>query len=207
MNPEILQNISLRPDLRIIADIIEPGSKVLDLGCGNGDLLYLLKHTKNVRPQGIEISEKGIMECIGKGIPVYQGNLDEGLVDFADGSFDYVVMSQTLQVLHNAELLVTEMLRVGRKGIVSFPNFGYWKLRLWLLLRGRMPKSKLLPYEWYNTPNIRLLTIADFKHFVRQFSLRIDQAVFVEPNGQPMSAIYKPLPNLLAHLGIFVISR
>lgn len=202
-----LKTIKLRPDLAMIADIVPDGARVLDLGCGNGDLLYVLKYNKNAIVQGIEISQEGIMECICKGIPVYQGNLDEGLVDIADGSFDYVIMSQTLQVVHNAELMVSEILRVGTKGIVSFPNFAYWKLRTSLMLTGRMPKSEMLPYEWYNTPNIRLLTIRDFRSFCQERNLKIEKEIFIEPNGKEMSAIYNIMPNIFAHLGIAVISR
>lgn len=205
MTEHIRQN--LRPDLRIIADIIPEGSKVLDLGCGSGDLLYVLKHKKNVKPQGVEISQEGIMECISKGIPVFQGNINEGLADFADGSFDYVIVSQTLQVVFNVQMLTREILRVGNKAIVSFPNFGYWQLRFQLLFSGHMPKSKMLPYDWYNTPNIRLMTISDFYQFCRKNNIKIERELFVEPNGQLMSRVYNILPNWLAHLGIFVIGQ
>lgn len=191
-----------RIDLHLIADLVEVRSRVLDLGCGDGSLLKLLVDRKQVVGRGVEISDDGVRECVRKGLSVYHGDLDEGLGDYPDDSFDYVILSQTLQAVHRPELVLREMSRVGRIGIVSFPNFGYWKIRWQLLTSGRMPKTDYLPYEWYDTPNIHLLTVKDFHDFCASHALVIDRALYLTNGWQ-----VKVLPNLLAKLAIFVVRR
>jgi methionine biosynthesis protein MetW len=197
----------LRPDLRKIYEIIEPGSRVLDLGAGTGELLTALEEHKGAVVRGVEISFEGIMSCISKGIPVYQSNLDEGLADYGEQSFDYVILSQTLQQVHKPRLIIQEIVRVGRIGVVSIPNFAHWRIRLQLLLKGTMPKTPYIPYEWYESPNIHLVTIQDFREFCAELGIhrRNEWAVsFVEG---PLSSLIPVLPNLLAPLAIFEISR
>jgi methionine biosynthesis protein MetW len=149
---------NLRPDLTIIQHWVKPNSQVLDLGCGEGELLSYLKAEKSVRGYGLEINPEKITHCIKNGINVIEQNLDTGLSNFKDNSIDTVVMAQALQAVQNPDLLVDEMLRIGNQAIVTFPNFGYWRTRLYLLLKGRMPMSESLPYNWYDTPNIHLCT-------------------------------------------------
>ena len=151
-------------DLQIIASWIEPGSRVLDLGCGEGDLLHFLKGNKRVIGTGIEYVEAKVARCITKGLSVLQGDMNEEVLDYEDDTFDYVILSQTLQQVYEPAKLIQAMLRVGKKGIVSFPNFGQWGIRLQLLVRGRAPITRQLPYEWYDTPNIRVITIKDFRN-------------------------------------------
>lgn len=155
-----------RPDFAAIAAWIPKGSSVLDLGCGDGSLLRYLKETRAVRGYGVEISDLDIVSCIANGVNVIQNDLESGLADFENDSFDFVILSQTLQATRHTEALTREMLRVGREGVVSFPNFGYWKSRLNVLL-GNMPVSKELPYQWYDTPNVHLCTLHDFETFCR----------------------------------------
>lgn len=147
---------------QVISEAIPAGSSVLDLGCGGGQLLTKLRKYKGVRGQGVELNQAKVAECVEAGVPVLQTDIDEGLQEFADDSFDYVVLEETLQTLHRPVQVLEEMLRVGRVGIVSFPNFGHWRVRLDLLVNGRMPTTRRLPYEWHDTPNIHLCTIADF---------------------------------------------
>lgn len=146
----------------IIEEQIPAGSAVLDLGCGGGELLARLIQNKQVRGQGIELNPDGVFQCVARGVPVFQANLDEGVKELADQSFDYIVLEETLQTLHNPMAVLNEMLRVGRRGIVSFPNFAHWRVRLDLVLRGRMPETDWLPYRWYDTPNIHLFSLQDF---------------------------------------------
>jgi methionine biosynthesis protein MetW len=191
-----------RVDLEAIASLVEPGSRVLDLGCGDGSLLKLLIDRKQVIGSGVEISDEGVQECVNKGLFVYHGDLDEGLSDYPDNSFDYIILSQTLQAVHKPDLVIREMFRVGRLGIVSFPNFGYWRVRWQLLRTGRMPLNDYLPYEWYNTPNIHLLTVKDFHAFCSVHDLTIERALYLT-DGRPIEL----RPNLLAKLAIFLIRR
>src|SRR5487761_2379948 len=164
-NPQAM--FASRPDFAAIATWIPKGASVLDLGCGDGSLLQYLKSERDVRGYGVEISDAGIVACIKNGVNVIQNDLDSGLADFESNSFDYVILSQTLQATRHTEPLIQEMLRVGREGIVSFPNFGYWKNRLNILL-GNMPVSRELPYQWYDTPNVHLCTLHDFEAFCRK---------------------------------------
>ncbi len=185
----------------IICSIIEEGSKVLDLGCGGGDLLQILKNKKNIQGTGVEVSESLVYECIRKGLTVHHGDINEGLADYLDQSFDYVILSDTLQEVHNPILVFKEMLRVGRKGIVSFPNFGYWRARSQLFFLGQAPVTKTLPHSWYETPNIHFFTIKDFFHFCEQEQFQIAQSYFLKKNRQ-----IRFMPNLRAELALCVIA-
>jgi methionine biosynthesis protein MetW len=191
-----------RIDLEIVAELVEPGSRVLDLGCGDGMLLDLLIQRKKVIGRGVEIDDAGVRACIGKGLSVHHSDLDEGLGDYPDQSFDYVILSQTLQTVYLPLLVMQEMLRVGKAGIVSFPNFGYWKVRSQLFARGRMPRTDYLPYEWYDTPNIHLLTVRDFEGFCRKHSFVVERAIYL-CDGHRVSA----LPNVRAKEAIFLVRK
>ena len=206
MSPEI-EALRLRPDLLKIFSVIKPGSRVLDLGCGNGDLLNALARHKKATVRGVEISLEGIMQCIARGIPVYQSNLDEGLADYGDRSFDYVVLSQTLQQVYKPKQLLLEMIRVGKIGVVSIPNFGHWSIRSQLLLKGTMPKTTYIPYDWYETPNIHLLSIRDFRSLCAELGIRIVNEWPVSFREGPLHSLMGLWPNILAPLGIFEITK
>jgi methionine biosynthesis protein MetW len=193
-----------RVDYEIITDLIEKGSRVIDLGCGDGELLEMLISRKQVTGQGIEIDEANIAKCIARGINVIHANLDEGLADYQNGAFDYVVLNQTLQVVTKPEYVILEMVRVGKKAIVGFPNFAHIGIRLQLLFKGVMPKTNALPFEWYNTPNIHLLTIRDFERFCREKNLEIAHRVFIKEHAA-ISPYF--LPDLLAKSAIYVIQK
>lgn len=196
MNHVLFQS---RPDFAAIATWIPGGASVLDLGCGDGSLLDYLKTERKVRGYGVEIDDQNILCCIARGVNVIQSNLEEGLSGFETGSFDFVILSQTLQATHHTERLLREMLRVGREGIVSFPNFGYWKNRL-QILRGHMPVSEALPYQWYDTPNVHLCTLSDFELLCDHLGLRIlDQRVI--SGGREVHL----LPNLLGSTAVYRI--
>jgi len=186
-----------RPDFAAIASWIPQGASVLDLGCGDGSLLRYLQEARQVRGYGVEIDDENIVAAIRNGVNVIQGDLESGLSGFEDGAFDYVLLSQTLQAMRHTEALVREMLRVGREGIVSFPNFGYWKARL-DVLRGRMPVSDELPYQWYDTPNVHLCTVRDFETFCRDRQVRVlDRRVMAGEREVTF------LPNLLGSVAVF----
>lgn len=200
-------DLSDRPDLREIVKLIPDGSTVIDLGAGDGTLLSYLVKYKNVEGRGIEISAEGVKECVARGLFVYQSNLNEGLADYEDKSFDYVICSQTLQQVHQPRYLLDEILRVGRHAIISVPNFGYYKIRFQLLLKGRMPKSSALPYEWYDTPNIHLTTTKDFRTFLQGLDIKIIKEVSsISHNGylHPMAEWW---PNFFAPTTIYLITR
>jgi len=188
-----------------IADLVESKAKVLDLGCGKGELLETLIREKNVVGHGIDINEENIIECIKKGISVFQGNIDEGLLEYRDKSYDYVILSQTLQVVHKPLFVINEMLRVGKKGIICFPNFGYWKIRLQLFFKGQMPRTKRIPYEWYNTPNIHHVTIKDFKHTCKKYGIRIVKEIPLSGSQKRRNILYAACSNLLAEDALFLI--
>jgi methionine biosynthesis protein MetW len=196
----------MRIDQRIIDQWIQPNSRVLDLGCGDGTLLHYLAENKNVRGYGLEISPEGIQACVAKGVNVIEQNLDEGLRNFDDDSFDTVVMSQTLQTMRRPKNMLAEMTRIGRECIVTIPNFGHWRARLQLLFKGRMPVSDLLPYQWYDTPNIHFCTFRDFEILCREMNLQVvDKAVVTEKSlGKGLSQWH---PNLFAETGIFRVRK
>jgi methionine biosynthesis protein MetW len=197
----------LRSDLNVIADLIPEESSVLDLGCGRGDLMALLRDRRRAEVCGVEIDQEGVIACVEQGLPVFQGNLDEGLADYGDGSFDTVVLSQTLQVVHRADFLMDEMLRVGKRAIVSFPNFTYWRLRLGSLVSGRAPKGGILPYEWYESPNIRFLSVRDFRSFCRDRGIRIHRELLLKVHGRAHAVEVRWLGNWRAELGLYVLSK
>ena len=196
----------MRNDLKSIVNLIPEKSSVLDLGCGNGLLLAELIEKKGVRGRGIDIDENNLIQCVERGISVSQSDLDGGLIDYPDKTYDYVILNQTLQVTTKPEIVIREMLRVGKYGIVGFPNFGYWKLRKDLLMNGRMPKSKDLPFEWFNTPNIRLLTILDFQEFCKLEEVEITHEEFLIGQSWSASSFWKLFANLFAKSGIFIIT-
>jgi len=195
----------LRADQRLIADLVPQGARVLDLGCGDGALLERLRDQRGAIVRGVEIDLENIARCIERDVPVYQSDLDEGLADIPSGRFDVVILSQTLQVVKRPRLVLSEMLRVGSRGVVSFPNFGYWRIRAHLALRGRMPVSEAIPYSWYDTPNIHHTTIADFRDFSADCGAVVEREIaFVGREGGRMR-IVKAAPNLLADEAVFVL--
>ncbi len=193
--------MTLRSDLQQVADWIQPESLVLDLGCGDGSLLAHLQQAKSVQGYGVEIDVEKVVACTEKGVRVVQSDLEQGLALFQNQRFDFVVLSMTLQAMHRIETIVEEMLRVGRVGIVTFPNFGFWENR-WQILRGRMPVSETIPYEWYNTPNIHLCTVRDFEHFLTARGMRIVEQVVMHQDRQ-----VSVLPNLLGSLAVVKFQR
>jgi len=198
----------LRYDLKIIASWIDPGSTVLGLGCGEGELLHWLKTQKQVIERGIEKKEERVVKCIEKGVSVLQGDINEELEDYPDDAFDYAICSQTLQQVYDPSTLITAMLRVAKKGVVSFPNFGHISVRYQLATTGRAPVTPELPYEWHNTPNIRVLSLNDFKGFARQAGFKILKKAAINTKNQHASGrrIFL-LPNLFATYGIFLIGK
>ena len=199
-------HVALRPDLDIISNWITSGSRVLDLGCGDGTLLAHLWDTRQVSGYGLEIDSVNITKCIRVGVNVIQTDLDAGLSDFDEASFDYVVMTQTLQAVYYPARLLDEMLRVGREGIVTFPNFGHWRSRMHVALRGRMPVSRSLPEEWYNTPNIHLCTLRDFELLCANKGIRILQRTVVDYTHHSNFAMTL-LPNLLGEIALYRFQR
>lgn len=194
-----MANTNTRADFQLITNWVEPNSRVLDLGCGDGTLLALLNRTRSTRGYGVEISDENIVTCVKNGINVIQNNLESGLSTFESDSFDYVILSQTLQAVHQTESIVKEMLRVGRQAIVTFPNFGYWRNR-WQILAGRMPVSKTLPYQWYDTPNVHLCTINDFEDFCHTHNVQIlEREILTRGNKVEL------LPNWLGNLAVYRI--
>jgi methionine biosynthesis protein MetW len=198
----------IRFDLQVIASWIEPGSKVLGLGCGDGELLHFLRKNKQVTCTGIELNEDKVTKCIEKGLTVLQGDINEEVHDYPDNAFDYVILSQTLQQIHEPGELVRAMLRIGKRGVVSFPNFSHWNVRLQLLTTGRAPLTQQLPYEWYNTPNIRVISMEDFRRFSRNMGFSILREVAINTDHHEKKGnIVKLFANLRATYGVFLIGR
>jgi methionine biosynthesis protein MetW len=199
---------SPRLDLVVVANMVQPGSRVLDVGCGDGELLQLLSETRDVDARGIEISRDGVNECVAKGLAVIQGDADTDLADYPDNTFDYVILSQTLQATRRPRWVLEQMLRIGKHVIVSFPNFGHWRIRGQLLWHGRMPITKNLPVSWYDTPNIHFCTIRDFVDLARVLEVKIERAVAFGPSG---GRVRFDAPwwfwNLFGEQAVFLLSR
>jgi methionine biosynthesis protein MetW len=200
--PGFVREVLGRSDYAIISDLIEANTKVLDLGCGDGRLLHWLAVNKGVEGRGIEISGAQVQRAISNGVSVYQGDIDEGLTNYPDGTFDYVILSQTLQETRHPLQVLREMLRVGRKVIVAFPNFGHWSVRLAHLFSGRAPKTKLFPHAWYDSPNIHFLTVKDFEELAKQEGWTVEREIFL--SGRTLG---KLLPNLMAAVAVFQVRR
>lgn len=192
---------------KVVCDLIEKNSNVLDLGCSNGALLEILKKEKNIKGLGVEINQDAVIEALEKGLSVVQGDLDLGLGEFQDGSYDYAILNQTLQSTKYPEFAIYEMLRVAKKCIVSFPNFAYWRVRFYLFFKGKMPKSKMLPYEWHDTPNIHLLTIADFFEFCKKRDIKIENSVYLTRNKTRSGFLMRHIANFFCQEAVFVISK
>jgi len=186
---------------RVICDLVEPETKVLDVGCGKGELLELLIREKKVRATGLEINDSAVYECVAKGLSVYHGDVEEGLLDYADNFFDFVIMDETIQELRKPEFSIDESLRVGKKLIITLPNFAYYKIRFQIFFKGKLPITKELPYEWYNTPNLRIITIKDFREFCRKKNIKILKEIFVTDKKY-----IKIFPNFFAAYGVFLLT-
>ena len=198
----------MKQEFNIIANNIENGTRVLDVGCGDGVLIEYLKKEKSIDVRGLEISKDKVQKCISKGLTVIEGNAEIDLKQFPNNSFDYVVLSQTLQAFINPELVIKELLRVGKRAIVTIPNFGFWKIRLHLLIKGTMPVTKILPDEWYNTPNLHMCTIKDFVEFSNKINFKIFKSIAM--NKKRTSLINNKnlfTKNLFSELGIFLIEK
>jgi len=201
-------NDRLRIDLQQVADLVPNGCRVLDVGCGDGTLLAYLKHYKKVDGRGLELSMAKVKAAVSQGLPVIQGNLETDLTDYPASAFDYVILSQTLQATHNPKLVMEQMLRVGARSIVSFPNFGHWRVRLSVMFGGRMPVTPTLADAWFDTPNIHLCTITDFLDLCKTINVRIEHGFALDGLGQQrwFSATHA-LANLLSEQALFVLSR
>ncbi len=191
----------------LVLEEIPENAKVLDLGCGDGSLLVMLEKKKNVKGFGVEISEEGVSLCVEKGLYCYQADIDDGLSDYKDDSFDYVILNQTIQNTKRPDYVINEVLRIGKKAIISFPNFAYISTRSYLMFKGTMPVNELLPYEWYESPNIHLLTISDMEKMADPFSFRILEEKNFSYTRKGKSRLVKCFPNLLAQYGFFVIEK
>lgn len=198
----------MKLEFKIIADLLEENTRILDVGCDDGTLMEFLKKNKNIDIRGIEISKKKVQVCISKGLTVLEGNAEFDLKQFPENSFDYVVLGQTLQAFVNPETVIKELLRVGKKAIVTIPNFGHWRVRLNLLTKGTMPVTKTLPNDWYNTPNIHMCTIKDFVKFSKTINFKIYKSLaLMNKNVSNINNSNLSFKNLFAELGIFLIEK
>jgi methionine biosynthesis protein MetW len=198
----------IRYDLRLVASWIPRGARVLGLGCGDGKLLHYLKTRKQAICTGIDIDEGCVAQCIERGVTVLQGDINEEIKDYPDDAFDFVVLAQTLQQIYDPAPLMREMLRVGRQGVVSFPNFSHWRVRLMLLLTGHAPVTPQLPYQWHDTPNIRVITLSDFRRYAKQVGFRIVREVAINSDRRDRSGkISRFWPDLFAAYGLFLITK
>ncbi len=208
MTPHRPARDAARVDLVLIADMVEKGARVLDVGCGDGQLLRLLAQQRGVDGRGIELSQRGVNDCVAKGLSVIQGDADTDLAAYPDDAFDYVVLSQTLQATRRPKAVLEDMLRIGRKAIVSFPNFGHWRIRAQIAFKGRMPVTENLAWSWYDTPNIHFCTIRDFVALAGEVDARIERAVALEAGGKPIG-FNAPWAfwNLFGEQAVFLLSR
>ncbi len=198
----------MKLEFKIIANLIEKNTRVLDVGCGDGTLMEFLKENNEIDIRGIEISKSNVQKCIGKGLSVIEGDAEKDLSQFPDGSFDFVILSQTLQAFLNPEKVISELLRVGKKAIVTIPNFGYWKVRLHLLTKGTMPITRTLPDEWYNTPNLHMCSIKDFFNFCENRKINLYKSIALQNlQSSEITNSNLTLKNLTAVLGIFLIEK
>jgi methionine biosynthesis protein MetW len=195
----------IRADLQLIAQMIQPGARVLDVGCGDGALLDLLVHEKDAVGRGIEISQAGVNACVSHGLSAVQGDADTDLKDYPSNAFDYVVLSQTLQATRQPREVLQHMVRIGRRAIVSFPNFGHWRVRMSLMFGGAMPMSRALPDRWYETPNIHLCTIHDFRTLCVELDVEIERSLALNDEGHDKRIVTPRWANLLAEHGLFVL--
>lgn len=202
------RGLPIRRDLQLIADMVSPRTRVLDVGCGDGALLEYLDHEKQVDGRGIEIDNGRVADAVAHGLSVIQGNAETDLPDFPDGAFDFVILSQTLQAMHEPRTILQELLRIGRRAIVSFPNFGHWSVRLQLMFRGRMPRTDALDDPWYATPNIHLCTIADFEALCGEMGIEIERRVALTRTGGPSNPHSRSkLVNLLSEQAVYLLRR
>jgi methionine biosynthesis protein MetW len=190
-----------RRDFAIIGELVEPQTRVLDLGCGEGELLAWLKEHKDVDGRGVELTGARVQKAIARGVSVYQGDLESAVEDYPDRAFDYVILSQTLQETRDPLRVISSMLRVGRRAIVAFPNFGHYSVRLSTLRTGRAPKTGLFPYDWWNSPNIHFFTVLDFEELVEKEHWRVERRIFL--HGQRQVTLF---PNLLAEIAVFLVT-
>ena len=198
----------MKNEFKVISDLIEDNKKVLDVGCADGTLMQFLKENKNINVRGLEISKEKVQECIAKGLTVIEGNAEKDLKQFPDKSFDYVILSQTLQAFLNPELVLDELLRVGKKAIVTIPNFGNWQVRLHLLFKGTMPITKTLPEQWHSTPNLHMCSIKDFVNFIKSKEIKIIKTLALNNNNvSNITNNNLGTKNLFADLGIFLIEK
>ncbi|MCB8837246.1 methionine biosynthesis protein MetW [Aurantimonas sp. VKM B-3413] len=204
----VAASASARVDLDLIADLVTPGSRVLDIGCGDGALLDLLERRRQVDGRGVELSQVGVNECVARGLSVIQGDADRDLVHYPDDAFDFVILSQTIQATRNPKTVLSELLRIGRHAIISFPNFGHWSIRYWLGLRGQMPVTSNLTHAWYDTPNIHFCTIRDFIALAEELGATVETAIAINATGQKMGM---KMPwwfwNLFGQQAVFVLRR
>ena len=198
----------MKQEFKIISGFIEKNTRVLDVGCGDGTLMEYLKNNKQIDVRGIEISKNNAQKCVGKGLAVIEGNAEKDLTQFPDGSFDFVILSQTLQAFLNPETVIKQLLRIGKKAIVTIPNFGFWKVRLHLLIKGTMPITKNLPDEWHTTPNLHMCTIKDFYNFCNDRKIKLDKSLaFHNEKTSLIKNSNLNIKNLSAELGIFLIEK
>ena len=206
MDEHYIKSKGLHLNYKIITEMIESNTSVLDVGCGDGTLMKMLQE-KKVQVTGIDIDQDNIIKCLEKRLSVIQGDIDEGLLGFPDKSYDYVILNQTLQSTEKPDFVIQEMLRIGKKVVISFPNFAYWKVRFYLMFQGKMPKSKILPFEWYNTPNIHLLTIKDFYDFAKRHNFKIEKEICMTKGKLSKSIVRKIFNNFLTEEVMFLCTK